>query len=70
MVTNITEKVIKLIALDNQLISIIENQGFLRHLEFLNPRYVLPSQYYISSTFELQSADMCTSLVGLIQQNM
>ena len=58
MATNITERVIKLIALDNQLISVIEDQGFLRHL------------HYIYSTFELQRASMCTSSVGLIQQRM
>ena len=32
MATNTTEKVINLIALDNQLISVVEDQGFLRHL--------------------------------------
>ena len=31
MSTNIIETVIKLIALDNQLISVVEDQGFLRH---------------------------------------
>ena len=56
MTTNITERVIKLIALDNQLISVVEDQGFLRHLEFLNPRYALPSLHYIYSTFKLQHA--------------
>ena len=34
MATNITQRVIKLIALDNQLISLVEDQGFLHHLEF------------------------------------
>ena len=37
MAKNITEKVIKLIALDNQLISVVEDQAFLHHLKFLNP---------------------------------
>ena len=41
-------KVIILIALDNQLISVEEDQGFLNHLEFLNPLYALPSQHYIT----------------------
>ena len=36
MATNITE---------NQLISMVEGQG---DLEFLNPRYALPSRYYIT----------------------
>ena len=48
MVTNITEKVTELIALDNQLISVVEDQGFLRHLEFLNPWYALSSLHYIT----------------------
>ena len=48
MVTNITEKVIELIALDNQLISVVEDQGFLRHLEFLNPWYALSSLHYVT----------------------
>ena len=48
---NFTEKVIRLIALDSQLISMVEDQGFLL-LEFLNPKYALPSMHYI--TLELQ----------------
>ena len=39
MAKMITEKVIKWITLDNQLISVVEDQGFLRHLEILNPWY-------------------------------
>ena len=48
MAKNITEKVIELITLQNQLISVVEYQGFLRHLEFLNPRYTLRSRHYIT----------------------
>ena len=55
MAPNITERVIKLIALENQLISVVEDQGF-PHLEFLNPQYALPFLHYIYSTFELQRA--------------
>ena len=50
MANNITEKVTELIALDNQPISVVEDQGFLRHLEFLNPWYALPSLHYITLT--------------------
>ena len=50
MAKNITEKVIKLIALNNQLTSVVEDQGFLRHPEFLNPQYALPSLHNIIST--------------------
>ena len=46
--TNMMEKVIKCITLDNQLISVVEDQSFLHHLEFLNPWYVLPSLHYIT----------------------
>ena len=70
MATNITERVIKLITLENQLISVVEDQGFLHHLEFLNSQYARPSLHYIHSIFELQRASMCTSSVGLIQQSM
>ena len=48
MATSNTERVIKLITLDNQLISVVEDQGFLRHREFLNPRHALPSRHYIT----------------------
>ena len=41
MAQNITEKVTELITLDNQLISMVENGGFLCHLELLNPWYAL-----------------------------
>ena len=47
MAKNITEKVTELITLDNQLISVIEDQGFLHHPEFLNPRLF---QHYITLT--------------------
>ena len=30
--------------------SLWSDQGFLHHLEFLNPRYALPSQHYITLT--------------------
>ena len=50
MAKNITERVIKLITLDNQLISVAEDQGFLHHPEFLNPQYALPSGHYITLT--------------------
>ena len=72
MVRNITENVTELIALDNQLISAVDDQGFLRHLEFLNARYALQSQHYITiySTFGLRHAGMRTSFVGFTQQSM
>ena len=35
MSTNITESAIKFIALDNQLMFVVEDQGFLRHLAIL-----------------------------------
>ena len=57
------KKVIEFIALDNKLIS-QEDQGFLRHLEFLNPRYALPSQNNMK-LITLSSYNLRISLVGL-----
>ena len=34
----------------NQLTSVVEDQGFLHHLEFLNPRYARPSRHYMTLT--------------------
>ena len=36
--------------MDKQLISVVEDQGFLHLLEFLNPQYALPSLHYITLT--------------------
>ena len=47
MTKSITEKVTELIALDKQLISVVEDQSFFRHLEFLKPWYAL---HYITLT--------------------
>lgn len=46
----VTEKLVEFIALDDQPISVVENTGFRRLLEHLEPRYVLPSRHYISET--------------------
>ena len=74
MAKNITEEVIQWIALGNQLISAVEDQGFVGHLEFLNPRYALPSRLYITFlprfTFVTKCRCWRTSLVGLIQQRV
>ena len=56
MATNITERVIKLIALDNQLISVVENQGFLHHLEFLNPWYALLQRVSMLETAQFRGS--------------
>ena len=50
MAKHITEKIIEFIALDIQPISVVEDKGFRRLLEFLNPRYDLPSRHYLSDT--------------------
>ncbi|KAJ8271074.1 hypothetical protein GJAV_G00122450 [Gymnothorax javanicus] len=46
----ITQRLTDLIALDDQPISVVENTGFRRLLEFLEPRYELPSRHFITST--------------------
>ena len=71
MATNITEKVIEFIALDNQLVYAVQDQGFLPLLEFLNPRCVLPSLHYITLTpLWSHSVPYEHQFVGLIQQSM
>ena len=50
MATNITERVIKLISLNNQLISVVEDRGFLVIWSFFNPLYALPSLHDITLT--------------------
>ena len=61
MAQNITEELIEFIALDNYLISLVDDQGFLCHLELMNPRHALPSLHYITLT-QLLSYNMpvCT----------
>ncbi|XP_023694530.2 zinc finger BED domain-containing protein 4-like isoform X1 [Paramormyrops kingsleyae] len=46
----ITEKVLEFIVLDDQPLSVVDNVGFRRLMEYLEPRYSLPSQKYISET--------------------
>ncbi len=46
----ITQRLTEFIALDDQPISVVENTGFRRLLEFLEPRYELPSRHFITST--------------------
>jgi len=46
----ITERIVEFIALDDQPIAVVENTGFRRLLELLEPRYALPSRHYISDT--------------------
>ena len=41
--TNITEKIMEFIVLDSQPLSVVDNEGFRRLLEHLEPRYSLPS---------------------------
>ena len=48
--TNITEKIMEFIVLDSQPLSVVDNEGFRRLLEHLEPRYSLPSRKYFSET--------------------
>ena len=50
MAKNITAKVTEFITLDNQLIAVVGDQGFLRHLEFLNRWNAPPSRHNIGLT--------------------
>lgn len=44
----ITQKVVEFIVLDAQPMSVVEDEGFRRLLEHLEPRYSLPSRKYFS----------------------
>ena len=46
----ITDKVAKFIVLDDQPLSVVENVGFRRLMEHLEPRYMLPNRHFISET--------------------
>ncbi len=46
----ITEKVTEFIVLDDQPFSAVENMGFQRLIEYLEPRYMMPNRHYISNT--------------------
>ncbi|KAI2645091.1 Zinc finger BED domain-containing protein 4 [Labeo rohita] len=46
----ITQKVLEFIVLDAQPMSVVEDQGFRCLLEYLEPRYSLPSRKYFSET--------------------
>ena len=46
----IKEKIMKMMALDNQPFSIVEDDGFINLMSHLQPRYMLPSCRYFSDT--------------------
>ncbi|KAI2649262.1 Zinc finger BED domain-containing protein 4 [Labeo rohita] len=46
----ITDRIIEFIVLDDQPLSVVENVGFRRLIEHLEPRYSLPGHKYISET--------------------
>ncbi|XP_052393278.1 zinc finger BED domain-containing protein 4-like [Carassius gibelio] len=48
--TKITDKIVEFIVLDDQPLSVVENVGFRRLMEHLEPRYCLPGRKYISET--------------------
>lgn len=40
------ERVVEIIALDDQPVAVVENTGFCHLLEYLEPRYAPPSQHF------------------------
>lgn len=46
----ITQKLLNFIVLDDQPLSVVENVGFRSLIEYLQPRYSLPSRRYLSET--------------------
>lgn len=45
---NTTRKIAKMIAMDNQPFSLVEDRGFRELLEYLEPRYEVPSRHYFT----------------------
>lgn len=59
----INEKVMKMMALDNQPFSMVEDDGFIQLIAHLQPRYMLPSRRYFSDTMLPQVYDNIKALV-------
>lgn len=59
----INEKIMKMMALDNQPFSIVEDDGFIDLMAHLQPRYMLPSRRYFSDTMLPQAYDNIKTLV-------
>ena len=59
----INEKILKMMALDNQPFSIVEDDGFIDLMAHLQPQYMLPSCRYFSDTMLPQVYDSVKALV-------
>ena len=59
----ITHFIAEMMALDCQPFSVVEDQGFVRLLNHLQPRYQLPGHKYFSSTMIPQLYDSCKKTV-------
>ena len=63
----ITEKLVQFIVLDNQPLLVVENVGFRRLIEHIEPRYTLPSHHYIMGNAIPHMHKVCDFLSKLLE---
>ena len=68
MAQRITHSITEIMALDCQPFSVVEDQGFVRLLNHLQPHYQLPSRKYFSSTTVPQLYDSCKNTAKKIME--
>lgn len=67
----ITKKVMEMIALDDQPISMIEDQGFRQLIEFIEPRYTLPSRrHFADVSLPALYNEVATHIHTLLSKNV
>ena len=58
------QQLLKMVVLDNQPFSIVEDQGFIEFVSNLQPLYPLPSHKKLSSLLEPKYDEVCAALTG------
>lgn len=59
----ISQKIMKCIALDNQPFSIVQDAGFTKPVEYLEPRFAMPSRKYFTDVCLLELCSVVYSHV-------
>ena len=59
----ITQKIMNMIAVDNQPFSISEDKGFIDLIAYLQPRYLIPSRRYFSDVMLPQTYDAMKAVI-------
>ena len=62
----VNKKIINMIAIDNQLFSIVNDKGFIELLAHLEPRYLIPSRKYFNEVMLQQAYQNLTSDISNI----